>query len=596
MKRPSARIRLFFAVFALGLLVGGITLSRTLDAQQSVSADSPAKNCPTLKNNYEQQRLDTLRKAFEVQTDVGTYTSEKAAGFTPPDSVGGIVPPEIRQQLSDEYKRELQKNLRNRILSARESMKSLQGAFNTATKASCFSPASSYTREVSRMKHVATIYNDIADVYVRDVEEQDPDLLTAFRYTFSLASAPSQTTPLPPPAAPPTDSSSQAKGTLVVRDTDGQTVSDFNVTLEADGSNVFVVGTTDSRGIASVLLFSQRMTYTLSSDTTYTTTTGELWSCTTGPRFTFVPDVGFATAQAKQDCGDLTTSVKGSQISLTIPNKQTQAPPTEEAPPVPDDQPPTEEAPPVQADGVIMVRDTTGQAVPGVRVSVYAEDNTAMLDQQLTGSDGMVRFSGTIGTTYYGSAFTATIINCPTYSFTLKAGGGVTGLTTVEDTNPRNCSGAALQNSRLIFTVQTTPSAEEAQIEPPAEIDGAKKAAAEKATPTPEPDAKPIVLTDGICPMNQEGILPLPDFGDADCQTFAAVKQFLQALGKSAIQWVFAIALIFLMITGYLYITSMGNKQQAETAKNSFLFIVIGILVVLSAYLIVNTLSSYVLK
>ncbi|MBI4032709.1 hypothetical protein HY374_03320 [Candidatus Berkelbacteria bacterium] len=100
-----------------------------------------------------------------------------------------------------------------------------------------------------------------------------------------------------------------------------------------------------------------------------------------------------------------------------------------------------------------------------------------------------------------------------------------------------------------------------------------------------------------VLPATASAQALLPDcFKGAESQTYETVKECLKDVGGLAIQWVLAIALIFLMITGYLYVTSLGNKQQAETAKNSFLFITIGILVVLSAYLVVNTLGAYFLK
>lgn len=93
-----------------------------------------------------------------------------------------------------------------------------------------------------------------------------------------------------------------------------------------------------------------------------------------------------------------------------------------------------------------------------------------------------------------------------------------------------------------------------------------------------------------------EGAILPECFGSSVSQTYEGVTDCLKAVGGLAIQWVLAIALIALMATGYLYVTSMGNKQQAEQAKNSFIAITIGVLVVLGAYLVVNTLSAYFLK
>jgi len=84
--------------------------------------------------------------------------------------------------------------------------------------------------------------------------------------------------------------------------------------------------------------------------------------------------------------------------------------------------------------------------------------------------------------------------------------------------------------------------------------------------------------------------------GTPDNQNFGAIKSILQNFGNLAVGLVLTIALIFAIIMGYQYVTSMGNKQQTENAKKSILFIVIGIFVVLGAYLAITTVGEFFLK
>lgn len=70
----------------------------------------------------------------------------------------------------------------------------------------------------------------------------------------------------------------------------------------------------------------------------------------------------------------------------------------------------------------------------------------------------------------------------------------------------------------------------------------------------------------------------LPSIEKPDFNTvFNLVKSLLQVM----IQWSLAIALIALIITGYIYITSLGNQTKAEQAKKSLLYILIGSLVII---------------
>ncbi len=91
---------------------------------------------------------------------------------------------------------------------------------------------------------------------------------------------------------------------------------------------------------------------------------------------------------------------------------------------------------------------------------------------------------------------------------------------------------------------------------------------------------------------NPNTIVPLPDFTNPDCQDYRAVLHLLAGAANAAIQFVLAIAFIFLLITGYQFITSAGDKAGMENAKRSLLYIVIGILAVLGAFMLVRYISN----
>lgn len=65
------------------------------------------------------------------------------------------------------------------------------------------------------------------------------------------------------------------------------------------------------------------------------------------------------------------------------------------------------------------------------------------------------------------------------------------------------------------------------------------------------------------------------------------------------IDWVLivtgAFAVLMLIIGGFRYITSAGNESQVEGAKNTMTFAIIGLVIVLLAYVIATTINTIIL-
>ena len=97
---------------------------------------------------------------------------------------------------------------------------------------------------------------------------------------------------------------------------------------------------------------------------------------------------------------------------------------------------------------------------------------------------------------------------------------------------------------------------------------------------------------DGNCPMNKGTLIDLPDFRDADCQTADEIVGLLRNLVNVALMFVLSVALIFLIISGYQFVMAGGNTEAMTRAKTSLLYITIGILTVLSAFMIVKFVGS----
>lgn len=71
-----------------------------------------------------------------------------------------------------------------------------------------------------------------------------------------------------------------------------------------------------------------------------------------------------------------------------------------------------------------------------------------------------------------------------------------------------------------------------------------------------------------------------------------STKEILQTITKWLLSLVGTIAVISLLYGGYLYITSEGEEDKAEQAKNIILYSVIGIIVIGVSAIIVNVVIS----
>ncbi len=56
------------------------------------------------------------------------------------------------------------------------------------------------------------------------------------------------------------------------------------------------------------------------------------------------------------------------------------------------------------------------------------------------------------------------------------------------------------------------------------------------------------------------------------------------------------IAVLFLIIGGYWYITSGGNEEQAEKGKKTLVNAIIGVVIVVMSYVIVNVVVDLVMR
>ncbi len=72
----------------------------------------------------------------------------------------------------------------------------------------------------------------------------------------------------------------------------------------------------------------------------------------------------------------------------------------------------------------------------------------------------------------------------------------------------------------------------------------------------------------------------------------------VNALIRTIINWMlgvaFAIAVVFLIFGGFMYITSAGNEESAEKGKGTVVNALIGIVIIILSYVIVNVVANLV--
>ena len=93
----------------------------------------------------------------------------------------------------------------------------------------------------------------------------------------------------------------------------------------------------------------------------------------------------------------------------------------------------------------------------------------------------------------------------------------------------------------------------------------------------------------------QAGTLPEPK---GLCETgLNCTKVTLNQLIIKVIRWILAITLavdvLFMIIGGFLYITSAGNEERAKKGRTTVINAIIGLVIIILAYVIANVISSF---
>ncbi len=75
---------------------------------------------------------------------------------------------------------------------------------------------------------------------------------------------------------------------------------------------------------------------------------------------------------------------------------------------------------------------------------------------------------------------------------------------------------------------------------------------------------------------------------------FSSIPEFIAGALKALALIALPIITLFLVISGFLFITAQGNQQKLETAKKNFVYVVIGAGLILGAWILATLIAGTV--
>ena len=77
-------------------------------------------------------------------------------------------------------------------------------------------------------------------------------------------------------------------------------------------------------------------------------------------------------------------------------------------------------------------------------------------------------------------------------------------------------------------------------------------------------------------------------------QNFSSIPAFIAGALKALALIALPIITLFLVISGFLFITAQGNQQKLDTAKKNFVYVIIGALLILGAWILATLIAGTV--
>ncbi len=75
---------------------------------------------------------------------------------------------------------------------------------------------------------------------------------------------------------------------------------------------------------------------------------------------------------------------------------------------------------------------------------------------------------------------------------------------------------------------------------------------------------------------------------------FSSVPAFIAGALKALAMIALPIITLFLVISGFLFVTAQGNQQKLDTAKKNFFYVIIGVVLILGAWILATLIAGTV--
>lgn len=83
-------------------------------------------------------------------------------------------------------------------------------------------------------------------------------------------------------------------------------------------------------------------------------------------------------------------------------------------------------------------------------------------------------------------------------------------------------------------------------------------------------------------------------FGTGGLNSSQSLQDLIVNIIRLLLMFAGAIAVVFVIIGGYQYLTSGGNEEQAEKGKKTLINAIIGIVVIVMSYVVINVIVNMV--
>ena len=83
-------------------------------------------------------------------------------------------------------------------------------------------------------------------------------------------------------------------------------------------------------------------------------------------------------------------------------------------------------------------------------------------------------------------------------------------------------------------------------------------------------------------------------FGGGGISSSNSLSELIFNVIRIALGFAGAVAVVFVIIGGFQYITASGNEEQAEKGKKTLINAIIGVVVIIMSYVIINVITNLV--